>query len=135
MRSIWAVGISLAGFFLGDHIKNVDRYLLPIVAVIVLRLADPARARVPQPPPQAQDQAGAATAAGGESGRRTAVAVETIDRLSCRRRRGRRAVRARPRRRRGHAHARALRERDRADQHDERDARDREAGTVVVAAG
>jgi membrane-associated protein len=33
---IWAVGLSLAGFFLGDHIKNVDRYLLPIVALIVL---------------------------------------------------------------------------------------------------
>lgn len=33
---IWAVGISVAGFFLGDHIKNVDRYLLPIVVVIVI---------------------------------------------------------------------------------------------------
>lgn len=33
---IWAVGLSVAGFFLGDHIKNVDRYLLPIVAVIVI---------------------------------------------------------------------------------------------------
>lgn len=33
---IWAVGISVAGFVLGDHIKNVDHYLLPIVAVIVL---------------------------------------------------------------------------------------------------
>jgi membrane-associated protein len=34
--AIWAIGISLAGFYLGKHIKNVDRYLLPIVAVIVL---------------------------------------------------------------------------------------------------
>ncbi len=33
---IWGVGISVAGFVLGDHIKNVDRYLLPIVLVIVL---------------------------------------------------------------------------------------------------
>jgi membrane-associated protein len=33
---IWAVGLSIAGFVLGDHIKNVDRYLLPIVALIVL---------------------------------------------------------------------------------------------------
>jgi membrane-associated protein len=33
---IWAVGISVAGFVLGDHIKNVDHYLLPIVAVIVI---------------------------------------------------------------------------------------------------
>jgi membrane-associated protein len=34
--ALWAVGISLAGFYLGEHIKNVDRYLLPIVAVIAL---------------------------------------------------------------------------------------------------
>jgi membrane-associated protein len=34
--AIWAVGISLAGFYLGKHIKNVDHYLLPIIAVIVL---------------------------------------------------------------------------------------------------
>jgi membrane-associated protein len=34
--AIWAVGISLAGFYLGKHIKNVDRYLLPIVAVIAI---------------------------------------------------------------------------------------------------
>jgi membrane-associated protein len=33
---LWAVGISVAGYFLGEHVKNVDRYLLPIVAVIVL---------------------------------------------------------------------------------------------------
>jgi membrane-associated protein len=33
---IWAVGLSVAGFFLGDNIKNVDRYLLPIVGVIVI---------------------------------------------------------------------------------------------------
>jgi membrane-associated protein len=33
---IWAGGVSLAGFYLGKHIKNVDRYLLPIVIVIVL---------------------------------------------------------------------------------------------------
>jgi len=32
---IWAVGLSLGGFYLGKHIKHVDRYLLPIVAVIV----------------------------------------------------------------------------------------------------
>lgn len=31
---IWAVGVSLAGFYLGKHIKNVDRYLLPIVILI-----------------------------------------------------------------------------------------------------
>jgi membrane-associated protein len=34
--TIWAVGLSLGGFYLGKHIKHVDRYLLPIVALIVL---------------------------------------------------------------------------------------------------
>ncbi|HWS46894.1 MAG TPA: DedA family protein [Acidimicrobiia bacterium] len=36
--ALWAVGVTLLGFFLGDAIgaDNVDRYLLPIVAVIVV---------------------------------------------------------------------------------------------------
>lgn len=34
--ALWAVGISLAGYYLGEHIKNVDHYLIPIVALIVL---------------------------------------------------------------------------------------------------
>jgi len=34
--ALWAVGVSLAGFYLGKHIKNVDHYLLPIVVLIVL---------------------------------------------------------------------------------------------------
>jgi membrane-associated protein len=34
--AIWAVGISVAGFYLGKHIKHVDRYLLPIVLLIVV---------------------------------------------------------------------------------------------------
>jgi membrane-associated protein len=33
---VWAIGLSLGGFYLGKHIKHVDRYLLPIVALIVL---------------------------------------------------------------------------------------------------
>jgi membrane-associated protein len=33
---VWAGGVSLAGFYLGKHIKNVDHYLLPIVVLIVL---------------------------------------------------------------------------------------------------
>jgi membrane-associated protein len=42
---IWAIGISVAGYFLGDAIgqNNVDKYVLPIVAVIiVLSLIPPA---------------------------------------------------------------------------------------------
>lgn len=33
---IWAVGLTVAGYFLGQLIPNVDRYLLPILAVIII---------------------------------------------------------------------------------------------------
>jgi membrane-associated protein len=33
---LWSLGVTLAGYALGSRIRNVDRYLLPIVAVIVL---------------------------------------------------------------------------------------------------
>lgn len=33
---LWAVGLSCAGYFLGSLIPNVDKYLLPIVGVIVI---------------------------------------------------------------------------------------------------
>jgi membrane-associated protein len=33
---LWAGGVTLAGYALGKSIKNVDRYLLPIIAVIVV---------------------------------------------------------------------------------------------------
>lgn len=32
----WAIGVTLAGFYLGNLIPNVDRYLLPIVGLIVI---------------------------------------------------------------------------------------------------
>lgn len=32
---VWTVGLVLAGYGLGSSIPNVDRYLLPIIAVIV----------------------------------------------------------------------------------------------------
>lgn len=39
---LWAIGVSVAGFFLGKTIPNVDRYLLPIIAlIIVLSLIPP----------------------------------------------------------------------------------------------
>ncbi|MCL5436196.1 MAG: VTT domain-containing protein, partial [Patescibacteria group bacterium] len=31
----WAVGMSVAGYFLGASVPNADRYVLPIVAVII----------------------------------------------------------------------------------------------------
>lgn len=33
---LWAVGVTLAGYFLGNMIPDVDKYLLPIVVVIIL---------------------------------------------------------------------------------------------------
>lgn len=34
--AIWAIGVTLAGFWLGSTVHNVDHYLLPIVAVVVI---------------------------------------------------------------------------------------------------
>lgn len=33
--ALWALGVTLAGYFLGNVIPDVDRYLLPIVLVII----------------------------------------------------------------------------------------------------
>jgi membrane-associated protein len=33
---LWAVGVTTAGYILGESIPDVDKYLLPIIAVIVL---------------------------------------------------------------------------------------------------
>ena len=33
---LWAVGLTLLGYFMGNLIPNVDRYLLPIIAIIVI---------------------------------------------------------------------------------------------------
>jgi membrane-associated protein len=33
---VWSVGVVLAGYALGTHVKNIDRYLLPIIAVIII---------------------------------------------------------------------------------------------------
>lgn len=33
---IWAIGVTLAGYWLGSTVHNVDHYLLPIVAVVVI---------------------------------------------------------------------------------------------------
>ena len=39
---LWAVGITLAGYFLGSAIPDIDRYLLPIVVLIVIVSVTPA---------------------------------------------------------------------------------------------
>lgn len=33
---LWAIGLPLVGYFLGNIIPNVDRYLLPIIALIII---------------------------------------------------------------------------------------------------
>ncbi len=33
---LWSLGVTLAGYWLGSSIHNVDRYLLPIIAVIIV---------------------------------------------------------------------------------------------------
>lgn len=38
---VWAVGISSFGYFLGNSIPNADRYILPIVVVIILSSVAP----------------------------------------------------------------------------------------------
>jgi len=39
---LWAVGVALAGYFLSSAIPGVDRYLLPIIAAIVVLSVLPA---------------------------------------------------------------------------------------------
>lgn len=38
---LWAVGLTLLGYFLGTTIPNVDRYLLPIIVLIILLSVSP----------------------------------------------------------------------------------------------
>jgi len=33
---VWAAGVSIAGYFLGKSIPNVDHYLLPIIGLIIV---------------------------------------------------------------------------------------------------
>ncbi len=39
---LWAVGLTLAGFYLGSLIPDVDKYLLPIIGFIILASISPA---------------------------------------------------------------------------------------------
>jgi membrane-associated protein len=52
---VWSLGVTLAGYALGSWIPGIDRYLLPIIAVIVVLsllpvLAESVRARRRRPP-------------------------------------------------------------------------------------
>jgi len=37
----WAVGVTMAGYFLGNLIPDVDKYLLPIIAIIIIVSVSP----------------------------------------------------------------------------------------------
>ncbi len=39
---LWAIGVTLAGYYLGSLIPDVDKYLLPIVGLIVIASVLPA---------------------------------------------------------------------------------------------
>jgi len=39
---LWAIGVTSAGYFLGNLIPDVDKYLLPIIALIILASISPA---------------------------------------------------------------------------------------------
>ena len=38
---LWTVGVTVAGYLLGSTIPGIDRYLLPIVALVVLISVSP----------------------------------------------------------------------------------------------
>lgn len=40
--ALWAFGVTLAGFFLGKAIPDIDKYLLPIIGIVVLVSLAPA---------------------------------------------------------------------------------------------
>ncbi len=72
---LWVVGVTLAGYALGSRIPSFDRYLLPIIAIIVVLsllpvLAEVRRARR-RPPQQhnSRPDAGAANRIRSEDGR------------------------------------------------------------------
>ena len=33
---MWTLGVTLAGYALGSSVSNIDRYLLPIIAVVTV---------------------------------------------------------------------------------------------------
>ncbi|MCE7936792.1 DedA family protein [Candidatus Saccharibacteria bacterium CPR2] len=50
--AIWALGITYTGYFLGSKIPNVDKYLLPIVILIVISSVAPAIYHILKDPKQ-----------------------------------------------------------------------------------
>lgn len=56
--ALWAIGILLAGYFLGNIIPGVDKYLLPIVLLIIIASISPGLIHILKDPDARQDIAG-----------------------------------------------------------------------------
>ena len=85
---LWAVGVTTLGYALGDQIgaDNIDKYLLPIIAVVIFISILPAVIEVLQAPPQGQ---GAGTLRGrGRADRRASARSDRRVALSFRARSG-----------------------------------------------
>ena len=52
---LWAIGLNLAGYFLGKSIPDVDKYLLPIVLVIVILSVLPSAIHILKDPHHRQE--------------------------------------------------------------------------------
>lgn len=52
---LWAIGLNLAGFFLGSLIPDVDKYLLPIVLLIIVASVAPTIIHILKEPEHRQD--------------------------------------------------------------------------------
>jgi membrane-associated protein len=65
---LWAIGVTLAGYLLGKSIHNVDHYILPIVAVIIVASLIPVGLEIRK---SRRERAGQATAA--QAGQATAA--------------------------------------------------------------
>lgn len=49
---LWAVGLSFLGYFLGENVPGIDRYIIPIVAFIIVVSAAPTFIHVARDPVQ-----------------------------------------------------------------------------------
>jgi membrane-associated protein len=50
--ALWAIGLTVAGYFLGSVIPDPDRYLLPIIALIIILSILPTATHIVRDPEQ-----------------------------------------------------------------------------------
>ena len=58
---LWSVGVTVAGYALGKSIHNVDHYLLPIIAVVVVLSLIPVGLEVRKSRREKRERAGEST--------------------------------------------------------------------------